>query len=100
MAVRDAVGSYRRGLARLFEQAKDAGEVAADLDTTLATLLFIGAVQGLAIQAALSGRAMTVRLASATFALLANGYRGTRAARAGVTRGSTRISPSARPVSR
>jgi TetR/AcrR family transcriptional regulator len=81
VAVRDAVGSYRRGLARLFEQAKDAGEVAADLDTALATLLFIGSVQGLAIQAALAGRAMTARVASATFALLASGYRGTPAPR-------------------
>ena len=93
LAVREVVGGYRRRLARLFDQAKDAGEVAAGVDTMLATLLFIGAVQGLAIEAALTGRdAAAVRVATATFELLANGYRGAPPARAAATRGSLRTS--------
>lgn len=76
-AVRAMVGDYRRRLLRLFEQAKAAGELPGSLDAALATVLFIGAVQGLLIQAALSGAdaALTQR-ARPMFALLLDGYRG------------------------
>ena len=77
-AVRAMVGDYRRRLLRLFEQAKATGELPTGLDAALATVLFIGAVQGLVIQAALAGgEAGLARSARPMFALLLGGYRGT-----------------------
>lgn len=75
--VRAMISEYRRQLALLFKQAIAAGELPADLDTALAPVLFIGAVQSLVIQAALAGdeTAMTKR-ARRLFLLLLNGYRG------------------------
>jgi len=56
------------------------GELPPDLDAALATVLFIGAVQGLVIQAALAGgEARLARSARPMFALLLGGYRGTGA---------------------
>jgi AcrR family transcriptional regulator len=76
-AVRDTVGGYRRRLARLFDQAKREGELPAALDSTLATVLFIGAVQGLVIQAALAGDDTRVaKGAKPMLALLLAGWRG------------------------
>jgi AcrR family transcriptional regulator len=81
-AVRDAVGHYRRSLARLFDQAKREGELPASLDSTLATVLFIGAVQGLVIRAALAGDdALIAKGARPMLALLLDGYRGGSAAK-------------------
>ena len=75
--VRAMVGTYRRRLRSLFAQAKAQGELSKSLDVALAPLLFIGAVQGLVIQAALDGDDRAVaRRSSATFALLLEGYRG------------------------
>ena len=75
--VRAMVGAYRRRLASLFAQAKARGELAPSLDTDVAAVLFIGAVQGLVIRSALEGddRAM-LRRARGAFALLLDGYRG------------------------
>jgi TetR/AcrR family transcriptional regulator len=82
VAVREMVADYRKRLARLIDAAKDAGEVSRDLDTALATVLFIGAVQGLVIRAALTGRdAPLANRAPAMFRLLADGYRGGAPAR-------------------
>ena len=79
-AVRAMVRHYRRRLLRLFEQAKAAGELPPDLDASLATVLFIGAVQGLVIQSALAGGEASLRRnARPMFALLLGGYRGTGA---------------------
>jgi AcrR family transcriptional regulator len=76
-AVRTTVGGYRRRLARLFDEAKREGELPATLDSTLATVLFIGAVQGLVIQAALAGSdASVAKGARPMLALLLDGYRG------------------------
>ena len=76
-AVREAVGDYRRRLAKLFDQAKREGELPASLDSTLATVLFIGAVQGLVIKAALAGNdAAIAKDARPMLALLLDGYRG------------------------
>ena len=76
-AVRSLIADYRRRLARLFDQAKAAGEVPLEIDSALATVLFIGAVQGLVIQAALTdGEATLGRHARRMFALLLDGYRG------------------------
>jgi AcrR family transcriptional regulator len=77
--VRTMVTAYRQRLGRLFAEAKAAGELAADLDTSLAPLLFIGAVQGLVIHSALGGdEAGMSRRARRLFSLLLDGYRGRR----------------------
>ena len=75
--VRAMIIGYRKQLAALFAQAKAAGELPADLDTALAPMLFIGAVQGLVIQSALAGdEAAMTRRARRLFPLLLHGYRG------------------------
>lgn len=53
--VRTLISAYRKRLASLFTQAKARNELPADLNVTLAPVLFIGAVQGLVIQASLAG---------------------------------------------
>ena len=75
--VQAMVGGYRGRLAALFAQAKARGELSRSLDADVAALLFIGAVQGLVVHAALEGndRAM-LRRARGAFALLLEGYRG------------------------
>lgn len=76
-AVRAMVAGYRKRLASLFAQAKAAGELPADLDTSLAPVLFIGAVQGLVIQSALAGdEAGMVKRAQSVFLLMLHGYHG------------------------
>ena len=76
-SVRATVGDYRRRLGRLFDQAKRDGELPAGLESTRATVLFIGAVQGLVIQAALAGNdALVAKGARPMLALLLDGYRG------------------------
>jgi TetR/AcrR family transcriptional regulator len=76
-AVRATVGDYRGRLAKLFDQAKREGELPARLDSNLATVSFIGAVQGLVIQAALADNdALVAKGARPMLALLLDGYRG------------------------
>ncbi len=78
--VRAMIAGYRKRLATLFKEAKAAGELPADLDVTLAPVLFIGAVQGLVIQSALAGdEAAMIRRARQLFPMLLHGYRGRRA---------------------
>ncbi len=75
--VRAMIEAYRQRLSQLFRQAKTAGELPADLDSTLAPVLFIGAVQGLVIQTALAAdEAGMVERARQLFPLLLDGYRG------------------------
>lgn len=75
--VRAMVSGYRERLALLFAEAKVAGELAADLDTALAPVLFIGAVQGLVIESALAGdESGMMKRARLMFPLLLDGYRG------------------------
>jgi AcrR family transcriptional regulator len=77
--VRALITSYRERLTRLFKQAKAAGELPRDLDVTLATILFIGAVQGLVIEASLTGdEAGMVKRARKLLPILLDGYRGRR----------------------
>ena len=64
---------------QLFAQAKAAGELPADLDAALASVLFIGAVQGLVIQSSLAGdEAAMAKRARKLWPLLLDGYRGRR----------------------
>jgi len=75
--VRAMVSGYRERLALLFAEAKVAGELAADLDSALAPVLFIGAVQGLVIESALAGdESGMMKRARRMFPLLLDGYRG------------------------
>lgn len=77
--VRTMITGYRQRLMQLFAQAKAAGELRDDLDTALASVLFIGAVQGLVIQASLAGdEAAMVKRARKLLPLLLDGYRGRR----------------------
>lgn len=75
--VQAMIAGYRERLAALFTEARTAGELPAALDTALAPVLFIGAVQGLVIESALAGNedAMMAR-AQQMFPLLVHGYRG------------------------
>jgi AcrR family transcriptional regulator len=75
-AVRATIAGYRRRLARLFAQAKACGELPSDLEPALATVLFIGAVQGLVIHASLAGgEAAMARRARRMWPMLVDGYR-------------------------
>lgn len=77
--VRTMITGYRQRLMQLFAQAKANGELPDDLDTALASVLFIGAVQGLVIQTALAGdEATMVKRARKMWPLLLDGYRGRR----------------------
>lgn len=78
--VRAMIQGYRKNLGGLFARAKAAGELPPHLDTALATMLFLGAVQSLVTQASLSGsEAAMPRQARALFALLRHGYQGSTA---------------------
>jgi AcrR family transcriptional regulator len=75
--VREMIGGYRRRIARLFRAARAAGEVAPDLDASIASTLYIGAVQGLVIEASLAGsETRMVRQAKRAFVRLCDGYCG------------------------
>jgi len=85
-AVTSMLGEYGQRLAKLFDQAKASGEVPTDLDPALASVLFIGAVQGLVIQAAVAGEAKLAGSAGPMFALLRHGFRGASRPNARATR--------------
>lgn len=75
--VRAMIASYRQRLTQLFRQAKAAGELPRGLDATLAPVSFIGAVQGLVIEASLAGdEGGMVKRARKLLPLLLDGYRG------------------------
>jgi AcrR family transcriptional regulator len=77
--VRAMITAYQQRLTVLFTQAKAAGELPGDLDATLAPVSFIGAVQGLVIEASLAGdEAGMVKRARKLLPLLLDGYRGRR----------------------
>lgn len=77
--VRAMITSYRERLTLLFRQAKAAGELPRDLDATLAPVTFIGAVQGLVIEASLADdETGMVKRARKLLPLLIDGYRGRR----------------------
>lgn len=76
--VQAMIAGYRERLTALFTEARTAGELPAALDTALAPVLFIGAVQGLVVQSALSGDAKGMtRRARPLFAMMLDGYQGT-----------------------
>lgn len=72
--VRTLLGRYRERLARLVEQGKREGSIAADVDTGVAISGFIGTLQGLVIQSLLSGEPGRIREgAPAAFTLYRRG---------------------------
>ncbi|MBW8310769.1 MAG: TetR/AcrR family transcriptional regulator [Rhizobium sp.] len=72
--VRTLLGRYRERLARLVEQGKREGSIAADVETGVALSGFIGTLQGLVIQSLLSGEPGRIREgAPAAFALYRRG---------------------------
>lgn len=74
--VRTLLARYRERLARLVEQGKQEGDIAADVDTGVALSGFIGTLQGLVIQSLLSGEPGRIREgAPAAFALYRRGLR-------------------------
>lgn len=78
-AVRTLVMGYRKRVAQLFVLARRTGELPSGLDEDRAAGLFIGAVQGLVIQAALlNDDGIMLREAGPVFALLLDGFRGGR----------------------
>lgn len=77
--VRNLMADYGGRIGKLVREAKAAGQLSPDLDAALAAVLFIGAVQGLVIDASLAGDAKLMnRRARRVFGLLVDGYRGRR----------------------
>ena len=75
--VRRAVRGYRKRIGELLAQAKRAGLLPATLDEEAAAVLFIGTVQGLAVQSTLfRGEAGMNAAARRLFPLLLDGFRG------------------------
>lgn len=59
--VRTLMRQYTRRLEQLLEQGKQAGELRADLDVGAAAALFLGSIQGLVVQALISGKPARMR---------------------------------------
>ncbi|HEX4942745.1 MAG TPA: TetR family transcriptional regulator [Usitatibacteraceae bacterium] len=77
--VRKAVRGYRARIGWLLAEAKRAGHLPATLDEEAASVLFVGTVQGLAVQATLfRGEAGMNAAARRLFPLLLDGFRGPR----------------------
>lgn len=77
--VRKTVRGYRGRIARVLSEAKRVGQVPVSLDEEAAAVLFIGTVQGLAVQATLfRGEAGMNAAARRLFPLLLDGFRGPR----------------------
>lgn len=75
--VRAMVGAYRHRVAALLERARTAGQLHESLDVAAAATLFVGTIQGLAVQRALlDGESGVLDAARAAFPLLLDGFRG------------------------
>ncbi|TCS71543.1 TetR family transcriptional regulator [Sulfuritortus calidifontis] len=75
-SVRALLAAYRRRLIGLLNEAKQAGQARAGLDTDAAATLFIGMIQGLVMQTMLMGKTQAMRpIASGLFAIYLDGIR-------------------------
>ena len=73
---RTLIGGYRERLSGLIDAGKVGGEVAPEVDTAAAVVAFIGSIQGLVMQALLSGKAGQMRAdAPGAFAIYRRGIR-------------------------
>jgi AcrR family transcriptional regulator len=78
-AARITIGQYGERLAALIERGKAAGEVAPEIDTGTAAMLFIGTIQGLVMQSLLKGNVERIRTeAPGAFAIYLRGIRSPR----------------------
>lgn len=76
-AVRAMVASYTQRVRTLLESARASGHLSPSLDTSAAATLFVGTIQGLAVQRALlGGESGVLEAARAVFPLLLDGFRG------------------------
>ena len=74
MMARTMLDRYGKRLSALIEQGKAQGELAAEVNTTAAATLFIGAIQGLVMQSLLAGKTEKMRTgASGAFAIYRRG---------------------------
>lgn len=74
--VRTLVTRYGERLRRLIDAGKAQGEIAAEVDTAAAAMLFIGTLQGLVMQSLLAGSVRRLRVdAPGAFALYARAIR-------------------------
>lgn len=72
--VRQLMQQYRALLMRLLLQAQNEHLIAPDTDLTMASVLFIGSIQGLVMQAMLAGDVAAItRLAPGVFAIYERG---------------------------
>lgn len=73
---RTLMHGYRERLVRLMEEGQNQGQLNSDLDTSAASTLFIGTIQGLVLQSLLTGNAEHVRSeAPGAFAIYRRGIR-------------------------
>ena len=76
MMARTMLDRYGKRLSALIEQGKAQGELAAEVNTTAAVTLFIGAIQGLVMQSLLAGNTERMRTgAPGAFAIYHRGIR-------------------------
>lgn len=74
--VRVLVGRYGERLRRVIDEGKARGQVAADIDTAAAAMLFLSTMQGLVMQSLLAGDVKRIRSAApGAFALYARAIR-------------------------
>jgi hypothetical protein len=74
--VQTLIRHYSERLHRIIEAGKAEGELAADLDTSAATVLFIGAIQGLVMQSLIAVEVKRIREdAPGAFAIYSRGIR-------------------------
>ncbi len=75
-AARTMIRTYGRRLAALIEKGRSTGEVAPEIDPSIAATLFIGTIQGLVMQSLLAGRIEQIRKeAPGAFAIYLRGIR-------------------------
>ncbi len=75
-SVRALLAAYRRRLVGLLNEARQAGQAQAGLDTDAAATLFIGMIQGLVMQTMLMGNTKAMRkIAGGLFAIYLDGIR-------------------------
>ncbi len=74
--VRTIMGRYAERLRRLIEAGKECGEIAPEVDTAVAAMVFLGTLQGLIMQSLLAGNVKRVRTeAPGAFALYSRAIR-------------------------
>jgi hypothetical protein len=93
--VRELMRRYGERLTRKIEEAKELGEVAAEIDSRAAAILFIGMLQGLVMQSMLAGNIEAARInAAGVFEIFRRGV----AAHGGASKAASQREGVSRPV--